>query len=421
MGVYKEASYFGNDAFFEQLFKHEGICVWNDDDVYDFMSSAREEAWPSGCVKTNYGVYLDLKPTLNGNMSYGLYTDEICRSAYTGSDLYVDLVAKNMGLLSGSSMNMWNDALEVFKTCQPCRAYNLAKQYNANGNSYGYGGSSSSSSSSSSNNYYSNYNKYGNRRDEEEGEEEEEEEGKTRTNNRNLGGSDYDPYTDPNEGYFQCNDDAGYTNVNQCMKFRSHADLEVATWEDLVIATEQGGILDIDIGGTTFGIAKMNVAEQLYMQQLREKQLRKEEADYRALVASVPSSKPVVMAGTMAIAIGAVALTFVLLWIFCRACCGSSRRSSSRDEGDDAEQHLHDDDTRQREYEKYMRHQQYQEQMAAAAAQGLAPPTFSYDNEQEQYPQQQQHLSPENQIYQPMDDASTQLQDQYYQQHGQMT
>jgi hypothetical protein len=38
MGVFKEASYFGNDAFFEQLFKHEGVCLWNDDDLYEFMS-----------------------------------------------------------------------------------------------------------------------------------------------------------------------------------------------------------------------------------------------------------------------------------------------------------------------------------------------------------------------------------------------
>ena len=93
MGVFKEASYFGNDAFFEQLFKHLGFCVWNDDDLYDFMSDSREASWTQGCVSTGvYGnsfyypegmsagyLYIDLRPTWNGNMTNGLYVDSNCK------------------------------------------------------------------------------------------------------------------------------------------------------------------------------------------------------------------------------------------------------------------------------------------------------------------------------------------------------
>jgi hypothetical protein len=40
-----------------------------------------------------------------------------------------------------------------------------------------------------------------------------------------------------------CQDDAGYTNVNQCMKFRTHTQLQAATLADLQTALTQGAIL----------------------------------------------------------------------------------------------------------------------------------------------------------------------------------
>jgi hypothetical protein len=302
MGVYKEAEYFGNNAFFEQLFKHEGVCVWNDDDLYEFMSEGRENYWPEGCVQTSSYVrdtdtgyssylYLDLKPTYNGNMTYGLYTDEVCKYEYKGSQVTVESVAKSMGLLYGSYLYKWNEALEVYKVCQPCMAYNLKNTYQSDDyvsyKNYGY------------DDYY-------NYRD------------------RSLDG--YMDYagSDPNEGYFSCNDDAGYLNVNQCMKFRSHADLEVAGWEDLVIATEQGGILEVNVGGTMFGTGRMTYEEQQYKEQLRHMKEAQEDAEYRALVASVPSTMTYTSAAIACAVLGPLSLVAVIAWV-CRGPASSRR------------------------------------------------------------------------------------------------
>jgi hypothetical protein len=237
MGVFKEASYFGDDAFFEQLFKHEGVCLWNDDDTYDFMSETRESMWPQGCVQTGYNdddgnyLYIDLKPTPNGNMTLGLYTDWICSSEFVGGYALVDSVAQNMGLMYGAYLEQWNLGMEVYKVCQSCRTYNL----NAG---------------------YQNYDDYFGDDDKGEG----------------YGNPDDDEYSDANEGYFWCSDDAGYTNVNQCMKFRTHAELEVATWEDLALATNQGGILQVNVGGTVFGTDQMSYQQVINYHMMLEAQ-----------------------------------------------------------------------------------------------------------------------------------------------------
>lgn len=359
MGVYKEAAFYGNDAFFEQLFKHLGVCVWNDDDLYDFISESRQGSWPEGCVQTQsvgrdeYGkrnyLYLDLKPTLNGNMSYGLYTDNICKTEYRGGQVSVDNVAKNMGLLYGSYMDTWNEALEAFKVCQSCMAYNLTatfqsygwKNYQKYGNNYnnnnnnngnnnngnnnnnGYNGNNNdgyfsnsggsnydavTSSSSSSNNGVANYEKY-------DYNEANNDQWWKWWGNRRLGDGDYDPTDDPNEGYFQCDDAAGWTNVNQCMKFRSHAELEVASWEDLVIATEQGGILEINVSGTIFGTPKMSPQQQRYKEALIAAKQAEEEEAYRALVASVPDSHLMMLVGLIFLAAGPLVLLVTLCWV----------------------------------------------------------------------------------------------------------
>lgn len=298
MGVFKEASYFGNDAFFEQLFKHEGVCVWNDDDLYEFMSDARKESWTQGCVSTgvkgsdyyfstsgdNY-LYLDLKPTWNGNMTNALYSDSNCKYEYEGLDVNVNTIAKNMGLLYGDYVEKWNDALEIYKVCQPCRAYNLMNDYDGGYNSNYEGG-----------------------------------------DNRKLEG-DYSYDSDPNEGYFQCNDDAGYTNVNQCMKFRTHADLEVATWEDLVTATNQGGILEITVGGTVFGSARMSAEQYEYMLLQRREGLAKEARKAKQQAAAVralePEANSWMKLGTTTVAVG----SFGLLLALVRLCCKCRQHS----------------------------------------------------------------------------------------------
>lgn len=241
MGVFKEASYFGNDAFFEQLFKHEGICVWDEDEIYEFMSEARENMWPEGCVQTAYTdafgdyLYIDLKPTPAGNMTLGLYTDYICSQEYIGGYNLVDTVAANMGMINGEYLESWNTAMEVYKVCQPCRTYDLKAGYMNMDDFYQVDDDHSG--------------------------------------DYNYGNPDDDGFTnDPNGGYFWCSDDADYTNVNQCMKFRTHAELEVATWEDLALATNQGGIKQVKVANTTFGTDDMSYQQLINYHMMLEAQ-----------------------------------------------------------------------------------------------------------------------------------------------------
>lgn len=316
MGVFKEAAYFGNDAFFEQLFKHEGVCVWNDEDLYDFMSEAREGSWSEGCIQTSTMnddasdyLYMDLKPTYNGNMTYALYNDYVCKTEYDGVNVAVDSVAKKMGLLYGDYLKQWNDALEIYKVCQPCRAYNLQYSYSSssyknryskysNGKYQYYSGQSSSSSYGGSGYnkynsyaYYSSQNKNGNGR-------------------RKLSDDDY---YDPNEGYFQCDDDADYTNVNQCMKFRTHAELEVATWEDLVAATNQGGILQINVSGTVFGSERISREQEQYVDSVRRQEMAQAKAEKAAAKEAVKLSEQKKGNSFRYMVTSAIALAFAVL------------------------------------------------------------------------------------------------------------
>jgi hypothetical protein len=257
LGIYKEAVYYGGDAFFEQLFKHEAYCVWNDEDKYEFMDDSREK-WTAGCTDTGYTdqygniVYIDLKPGYNGNMQNSLYSDEICKTEYNGSDLDVNSIASSLGGLSGDDLTMWNSYMEPFKVCQPCKAYNLG----------------------------------GSRRD-------------------------------LSSGSFQCDDDAGYTNVNQCMKFRAHGELETASWEDLVIGTEQGGILEIKVGQTYFGTKYMTTSQAQYLQNLMTKKaeaLQEEEEEYTEMLNSIPSTTPIMLFGLGVLLLGTAALVGSIIW-----------------------------------------------------------------------------------------------------------
>jgi hypothetical protein len=279
------------------------------------MSEIRESSWSSGCLSTGIsygdsGLYIDLKPTFNGNMTYSLYTDYICATEYEGYDYNVESVAANMGLLYGSYMEAWNDAMEPFKVCQPCRAYSLQNS-----------GSSSSSSSYS-----------GNRRDldakedekESKSDKEDEERKLSNYNSNSNGGSantgwyaDDDDSYDPNNGYFRCDDDADYSNVNQCMKFRTHADLEGATWEDLVAATNQGGILTVNVSGIVFGSPFVSKEQEEYLTYVR----RQKEAAYAKeleikaakAVAEAPTGTSAVIIGSLWIGFGTIAFAFTAL------------------------------------------------------------------------------------------------------------
>jgi hypothetical protein len=54
VGVYKETN--GLYDWFEQLFKHQGTCIWNDEDVYDTMETWMEK-FPSQCTKLSVKDY----------------------------------------------------------------------------------------------------------------------------------------------------------------------------------------------------------------------------------------------------------------------------------------------------------------------------------------------------------------------------
>lgn len=194
------------------------------------MKNARK-AWPSGCTDTGttanvnggtVSLYYNIRPLQYGRIAFGLYTDEECITYYSASTDTIENIIGNKftqehsqhsgdnggdydfsGDTLSESMERWDSAFDVWRTCHPCVAHDLQ---NTAGDMYtddNYGGSS----------YYNWYN-YGRRK---------------------LGG-EYSAQGD----IFECYDDAGYTNVNQCMKFSAKTVMKTATIRDLSLANSQG-------------------------------------------------------------------------------------------------------------------------------------------------------------------------------------
>lgn len=214
LGFFKHASY---DDWMEQLFKHEGMCVWNEKE-YAFMKNARK-AWPEGCtdsgvMRDGKNLYYDIKPKSGGRISLSLYVDTKCLTEYSDDTDVVEDILGNFFVNNGgnshdsgdggnydfsgdslqTSMNRWNAAFDVWTVCHPCVAHDIrntdgSMYYNSY---YGY-----------NNNYYY----YG---------------------NRELGG-EYAPEGEK----FECYDDAGYTNVNQVSVARVGRDLFLISHEVL--------------------------------------------------------------------------------------------------------------------------------------------------------------------------------------------
>jgi len=217
MGYFKEPEY---TEWFEQLFKHEGYCVWQGDE-YEFMYE-NYGAWPEGCQETERylsdgtALYYDTKAEANATMTYGLYTDARCSQDYEGEEVTMQQLLQGDGgddLLSMEYLDYWNEAMEIYRVCQPCRAYALNN---------GYGGN--------------------NRR-----QLKEKFAGQYADNKRKLEDND------PNNGLFQCDDAAGYTNVNQCMKFASKTDMYYCPLEEVMEAAFQGGVTTVTIDGRSYG------------------------------------------------------------------------------------------------------------------------------------------------------------------------
>ena len=160
VGVFKETD--GLTDWAEQLFKHQGYCLWDDqydkdeeesgdkeggsgdkdgedNEVYNTMDGYRQY-WPSGCKEMyleDYDgnkLYLEAKPQKEGNMTYGLYLDEDCtQESNMGYPEYVKLYFETYYGDSEKSMKAakywsarfveWNHWMTSFKVCNPCRAY----------------------------------------------------------------------------------------------------------------------------------------------------------------------------------------------------------------------------------------------------------------------------------------------------------
>ena len=204
MGFFKEQYY--ASEWFEQLFKHSGYCLW-DEDTYEFMQENYDN-WPEGCSETEIysesglPLYLDMKPLEAANMTLALYEDAKCSVEYMQYDnSELEYALAKEGYLTAGYLDTWNDALSVYKYCQPCPASN--RNYNNNNNNH---------------------------------------------RGRRL-------EDDPNEGYFQCDDAAGYTNVNQCMKFKTKTTMEPATYQNLREAQRQGSLLEVQVADQdSFGV-----------------------------------------------------------------------------------------------------------------------------------------------------------------------
>ena len=223
IGIYKETVDFGDNTFYEQLFKHQGFCLWDGDKEdhdaddtgsgYRFMQEMRREL-PSGCTQidgmingTQSNYYIAIKPLSRGDTTLGVYLDSSCleESAYSFEDYQTsdDEYLASSG--STDSFDTWNANMDVYKVCQPCRAYNLQPMYEAD----------------------------------------EDEDHQRRRNLQGEGESE--------KNYHNCHDDAGYQNCNQCFKFETHTDMAEASSDDLMAASEQGTILLIEYNGTWYG------------------------------------------------------------------------------------------------------------------------------------------------------------------------
>jgi len=233
LGLFKHADY---DEWFDQLFKHTGYCVW-DSDAYEFMQSASRNI-PRGCRDTGSTdsllnpLYYALKPLSDGGMTIGIYKDTKCIEEYNGwSSLGAVLGGNILAQASHDSgdddgnggddgveytlseaLDIWSKHFDVWKVCHPCVAANLGN--------VGWDADDDASKGDRYEGYFDD-------------------------------GYFDDGYNGNDQDDFDCNDDAGYTNVNQCMKFMAKTNLMTATFTDYSLGTQQGSLEELHLSGYT--------------------------------------------------------------------------------------------------------------------------------------------------------------------------
>ncbi|KAG7357356.1 hypothetical protein IV203_002044 [Nitzschia inconspicua] len=232
LGFFKHRSY---DDWMEQLFKHEGMCVWTEEE-YAFMKGARK-AWPQGCTplytmnenRASTTMYYDIKPMSNGRITIAIYRDSKCTDEFSDDLRVVESLlgnpftsveasrsqdySSNYDFSSDSledSLHRWESAFSEWTYCHPCVAFDIE---NVDGTKY-----------------LANNDDGGNNAHDDDG--------------RRLGGN----YEAQGE-IFECYDDAGYTNVNQCMKFSAKTYMQTGTFRDMTLARLQNVMADSPLSG----------------------------------------------------------------------------------------------------------------------------------------------------------------------------
>ena len=187
------------------------------------------QAWPEECTQSAVTddkgayVYYAIKPLSGGRMTIGLYHDDMCTVTYTGSLTVEEAIEVNdeendnqylSGFGSQEWFDQWNGALDVYKSCQPCKVSSLSNSARRR------------------------------RRVEEEGGQEGGEEGAEAEGEQANEAED-------DGGLFSCQDAAGYQGANQCALFAMNTDIQPATFRDVRLASLQGTIVRANASGVT--------------------------------------------------------------------------------------------------------------------------------------------------------------------------
>ena len=188
---------------------YQGYCLL-DEYEYEFMEYGRD-VFPEDCQQTaNVAesgnlIYYGTQPRVGGGMGIGLYEDRACSIPYFGDADIEDIVGDVMEedeennqeeITLSQFLARWNQNLETFKTCQPCKTYDLS--YVGNGKNNG-------------------------------------ENGERKLENENA--------NDANQGNFLCQDATGGQGANQCMVFAQQTQMTRASYNDISLATRQDTIV----------------------------------------------------------------------------------------------------------------------------------------------------------------------------------
>lgn len=255
--------------FTEQLFKHQGYCLWGSQQ-YEFMQSYQ---LPTECTALTYpdengnNLYMHIDPQSEGTVGIGVYTDAYCMQRASNSmtiQSYIEMYYSNNNDDDGANtekgtqiaraytraLEQWNEQMNIYKTCQPCRTYTLYK-FNVDDDDDVDGSGSGSG----------------------------DERARELLLDRIL---ENDGEGDSEQWGYDCYDDAGYQNCNQvrntryratatkidkrdiylttalscskCYKFYTQTDMEKADEQDLMDATAQGSIVQIHyLDGEKYG------------------------------------------------------------------------------------------------------------------------------------------------------------------------